>query len=298
MTTLLIVNPTAGSGRAGRVAAEAHDAARGAWGPVDRIDTMGPGDATGIASRAADHGVERILVLGGDGTLHEAVNGVLQLPAERRPPIGIIPAGTGNDYAKMCGTVGHTPSRAVARLRTATVRHFDVGEAWGEYFINSVGIGFDAEVAREVNRGKLGSGLPAYLRAVGRVLRRFEAMELEVEGDGQRFRDRLLLLEIGIGPCVGGGFRLTPGARPDDGVFDICAIQHSSALGVFVKLPLAIMGQHVRLRRQVRSFQSTRLSVVSRNGPLHAQFDGEIREVSGRMELTSVPAALPVLVAS
>lgn len=298
MTTLLIVNPTAGSGRAGRVAGEAHEAARGAWGPVDRIDTMAPGDATGIAARAADHGAERILVLGGDGTLHEAVNGVLQLPAGRRPPIGIIPAGTGNDYAKMCGTVGHTPARAIARLRDATVRHFDVGEAWGEFFINSVGIGFDAEVAREVNRGKLGSGLPAYLRAVGKVLRRFEAMELEVEGDGQRFRDRLLLLEIGIGPCVGGGFRLTPGARPDDGVFDVCAIQHSSALGVFVKLPLAIMGQHVRLRRQVRSFQCTRLSVVSQNGPLHAQFDGEIREVSGRMELTSVPGALPVLVAS
>lgn len=297
MTTLLIVNPTAGSGRAGRVSGEAHEAARRAWGPVDRIDTTAPGDAVAIAARAADHGAERILVLGGDGTLHEAVNGVLKVPADRRPPIGIIPAGTGNDYAKMCGTAGHSPARAVERLRTAAVRHYDVGEAWGEYFINSVGIGFDAEVAREVNRGKLGSGLPAYLRAVGKVLRRFEAMELEVEGDGQRFHDRLLLLEIGIGPCVGGGFRLTPGARPDDGVFDVCAIQHSSALGVFVKLPLAILGQHVRLRRQVRSFQCTRLSVASMNGPLHAQFDGEIREVSGRMDLACVAAALPVLVA-
>jgi YegS/Rv2252/BmrU family lipid kinase len=297
LTTLLIVNPTAGNGHAGRVAREAFDAARAAWGQVDRVDTTAPGDATAIASRATEQGVERVVVLGGDGTLHESVNGVLRARVDQRPPIAILPAGTGNDYAKMAGTVGLSPKRAVERLKHATVRRFDVGEAWGEYFINSVGIGFDAEVAREVNRGQLGSGMPAYLRAVGKVLRRFEAVEVEVEGDGQRFTDRLLLLEIGIGPCVGGGFRLTPRARPDDGVFDICAIPHSSALGILMKLPLAILGLHTRLR-EVRSFQSVRLSVISHGGTLHAQFDGEIREVSGRMELTSLPAALPVLVAS
>ncbi len=297
MTSLLIVNPTAGSGHAGRVAAEALEAARAAWGAVDRIDTTGPGDATAIAARGAERGMERILVLGGDGTLHESVNGVLRAQVEQRPPIAILPAGTGNDYAKMAGTGGLSPSRAVARLKHATVRRFDVGEAWGEYFINSVGIGFDAEVAREVNGGRLGTGMPAYLRAVGKVLRRFQSVEVEVEGDGQRFSDRLLLLEIGIGPCVGGGFRLTPKARPDDGVFDVCAIRHSSTLGILTKLPLAILGLHTRLK-EVRSFRATRLSVVSPNGPLHAQFDGEIREVSGRMVLTSVPAALPVLVAT
>ncbi|HWA55674.1 MAG TPA: diacylglycerol kinase family protein [Gemmatimonadales bacterium] len=297
MTTVLIVNPTAGNGHAGRVAAAAFDAARQAWGAVERIDTTGPGDAVGIATRAAEAGTERIVVLGGDGTLHEAANGLLRARVADRPPIAVLPAGTGNDYAKMAGTVGRSPHRAVERLRTAAIRRFDVGEAWGEYFINSVGIGFDAEVARAVNGGDLGRGLPAYLRAVARVVRRFDAPELEVAGDHHRFRDRLLLLEIGIGPCVGGGFRLTPRARPDDGLFDVCAIQHSSVPGILLKLPLVMVGQHVRLRH-VRSFQATRLSVVSANGPLHAQFDGEIREVSGRMDIRIVPAALPVLVAS
>jgi diacylglycerol kinase (ATP) len=296
LSTLLIVNPTAGNGHAGRVAGEALEAARSAWGAIDRVDTTAPGDATGIATRAAEQGAERVVVLGGDGTLHEAVNGVLRARVDPRPPIAILPAGTGNDYAKMAGTVGLSPARAVERLRHAAVRRFDVGEAWGEYFINSVGIGFDAEVAREINRGNLGTGLPAYLRAVVKVIRRFQAVEVDIDGDGQRFHDRLLLLEIGIGPCVGGGFRLTPHARPDDGLFDICAIQYSSAIGVLLKLPLVMLGQHTRLR-QVRSFQATRLSVVSPNGPLHAQFDGETREVSGRMDIGIVPAALPVLVA-
>src|SRR5262245_885647 len=152
MTTLLLVNPTAGHGRAGKVAPDALRAAKAAWGDVTRADTSGPGDAVALAQDAVEQGVERILVLGGDGTLHEAANGLLKGRIAPRPPIGILPAGTGNDYAKITGTYRCSPERAVERLRTGTVRQFDVGQAWGEYFINSVGIGFDAEVAREINR--------------------------------------------------------------------------------------------------------------------------------------------------
>jgi diacylglycerol kinase (ATP) len=296
LTTLLLVNPTAGHGRAGRVAAVAEQAAREVWGTVQRVDTTAPGEATGIAARAAESGSERIIVLGGDGTLHEAANGLLRARVADRPPIGILPAGTGNDYAKMAGTAGRGVAEAVRSLQGGRVRRFDVGEAWGEYFLNSVGIGFDAEVAREINRSKRGSGLPAYLAAVVRVMARFDAFEATVEADDRSFTDRLLLLEVGIGPCVGGGFRLTPFAQPDDGLLDICAVERLSIFGILTRLPLVMLGRHTGLR-QVRSFRTTRLAVESARGPLHAQFDGEIREVSGRMEIRLEPRLLPVLIA-
>jgi len=295
LTTLLLVNPTAGRGHAGRVAADAERAARAAWGQVERVHTTAPGEAVGMASRAVETGAERVIVLGGDGTLHEAANGLLRARVAERPPIGILPAGTGNDYAKMAGTAGLRVAEAVQRLRAGRVRRFDVGEAWGEYFLNSVGIGFDAEVAREINQSRRGSGLAAYVMAVIKVIARFRAFEARVDADDRSFTDRLLLLEIGIGPCVGGGFRLTPFAEPDDGLLDICAVEELSVPGILTKLPLAMLGRHTGLR-QVRSFRTTRLAVQATQGPLHAQFDGEIREVSGRMEIRLEPRALPVLV--
>lgn len=297
MPTLLLINPTAGRGHAGRVAGEAERAAREAWGEVTRVQTTKAGDAVELACRGVMEGAERVLVLGGDGTLHEAANGLLNAQVPSRPPIAILPAGTGNDYARIAGTAKCSPAEAVRRLAKGTVRYFDVGEAWGEYFINSVGIGFDAEVARVINHSKKGSGLAAYVGAVLKVLREFDSFEAKVQADDREFRDRFLLLEIGIGPSVGGGFKLTPFAQPDDGLLDICAIERQTKLGILTKLPLAVVGKHTGLNA-VRSFRTTRLSVETLNGTLHAQFDGETREVSGRMDICLKPGLLPVLVAS
>ncbi len=296
MTTILLVNPTAGRGRAATLAAEAERAAQAAWGAVVRLETTAPGAATVLVRQAVEQGAQRVIVLGGDGTMHEAANGLLQARVAERPPIAILPAGTGNDYAKLAGTGGRRPTDAVQRLAAGSVRRLDVGVAWGEYFLNSVGIGFDAEVARVVNASQHGSGIPAYLMAVARVISHFVPFEVEVKADERTFTDKLLLLEIGIGPCVGGGFRLTPFAEPDDGLFDICAIQQMSIPGILTKLPLAMLGKHTGLR-QVRSFRTAALSITSPNGPLHAQFDGELREVSTTMDIRIEPRALPVLIA-
>jgi diacylglycerol kinase (ATP) len=197
----------------------------------------------------------------------------------------------------MAGTLGLSLPEAARRLQHGRIRRFDVGEAWGEVFLNSVGIGFDAEVARQINHSKRGRGLPAYLGAVARVIARFEAFEVEVRAGDHSFRDRLLLLEIGNGPCVGGGFRLTPFAVPDDGQLDVCAIRHLSVAGILAKLPLAMLGRHTGLK-QVRHFRTVALEVESAHGPLQAQFDGEIRAVSNRMDIRIRPGVLPVLVAN
>ena len=295
MTTLLLVNPVAGRGRALGLAARAEAAARAAWGEIIRQDTSSSGEATTLVRAAVEAGVARVLVVGGDGTLHEAANGLLSAAVRERPPIGIVSSGTGNDYAKLAGTHRLEPEEAIARLARGTVRNHDVGTAWGEYFVNSVGIGFDAIVGGRVNDLQRGSGLAAYLAAVGWTVSRFSGFPARVGGDDREFSDRLLLIEVGIGPSVGGGFKLTPDAVADDGLFDVCAIRSLSRLGILLKVPLTLFGWHTRLS-DVRMFRTTALTVASTDGmPLQAQFDGELRSADHRMEIRMLPRALPVL---
>lgn len=262
------------------------------WGAVHLVETTGPGEATTIARDA--RAIERIVVLGGDGTLHEAANGLLTRAEGDRPPITIIPAGTGNDYARMIGTRGWAPFEAIARLSRGTVKRYDVGLAWEEYFINSIGIGFDAAVAERVNRSSWGSGILAYVAAVVRVISEFRASRATVTVDSDTFSDDLLLTEIAIGYSVGGGFRLTPDAKLDDGLFDVCAIRHLTIPAILVKLPLAMVGRHTRLP-QVRMRRGQSVTIRSQDGPLLAQFDGEVRQRPGPIEISLLPGALPVL---
>jgi YegS/Rv2252/BmrU family lipid kinase len=295
MSTLLLLNPAAGHGHAGRVLAETRAAATEAWGAVDVAETRAPGDAVGLAEAAARAGATRVLVIGGDGTVHEAANGIMRLPPGARPALGVIPAGTGNDFAKLAGSLHGRPADKVRRLAGGRVRRIDVGLAWGEYFLNSVGIGFDAAVARQVNLSTWGRGIPAYLAAVGKVIRQFHPFEAQVTAEHEDFRDRFLLLEVGNGPVVGGGFRITPLAVPDDGVLDVCAVEALSTLGILAKLPLVMLGKHLG-QKEVRSFRTRRIAVQGFGRPLDAQFDGELRSSSDRMEIGLDPAALPVMV--
>jgi diacylglycerol kinase (ATP) len=298
MSTMLLVNPAAGHGRASALADAARQACARHWPELRVAVTTAPGEAVELARRAGAEGCERIIALGGDGTVHEAANGILALPPDSRPALGVIPSGTGNDYAKLSGTYRAGVEEAAHRLSHARVVRLDAGLAWNEYFINSIGIGFDAEVTRRVAGYRHLRGTPAYLAAAFATFRDFAPPELEVEGDGVTFREPTLLLEVGIGNIVGGGFRLTPDAKPDDGLFDVCAIRRLGLLGFLGKLPLAMVGWHGGLSG-VRMFRTTRLTVRGTDGrPIVAQLDGELRSGTGPVAIESVPAALPVLFAA
>jgi YegS/Rv2252/BmrU family lipid kinase len=293
VTTLLLVNPAAGHGRGRRLADEAAAAIQRHWGAPLRLETTAAGDAVEMV-RGMDRGIERVIVLGGDGTLHEAVNGLLRRPEADRPPLGIVPAGTGNDYARMIGTRALRPSVAIDRLARGTVHRHDAGQAWDEYFINSVGIGFDAAVAARVQQTTWGRGLPAYIAAVARVIPEFKAFAATVRVDDEEFADRFLLIEVAIGYSVGGGFRLTPRAKLDDGRFDLCAIRHLPVPAILAKLPLAIVGWHTS-QPEVRMRQGQRVTVSPTAGQLLVQLDGEVRRRAGPIEIRLLPGALAVL---
>ena len=296
MTTLLLANPAAGGGKAGRDLAAIVSAARRWWPDLAMATTTGPGEAGAIARDAVSRGARQLIIVGGDGTVHEAANGILPLPLEQRPHLGVVPIGTGNDFARLVGTSGKSPARALELLATGSRRVFDVGFAWGEHFVNSLGLGFDAAVASRVpNYRHLWRPL-VYPAAVINSYFKFQPFKAQVASDLERFAESLFCMEVGIGVSAGGGFYLTPDARPDDGVFDVCIVRPLSHWGFVTRMPTALWGGHVRFK-EVKMLKTSRLRVEAAE-PLLAHFDGEIRNAgSNEITIELLPAALPVLTA-
>jgi diacylglycerol kinase (ATP) len=294
MTTLLLVNPAAGGGRGEKVVSMVLAAARKAWGDVDVAMTTGPRDAVDLGRRAAEEGVERVIVVGGDGTVHETANGLLAAGIESLPQLGVVPVGTGNDFAKSIGTHKLSPPEAVRRLAAGEGKLFDVGLAWGEYFVNSLGLGFDAVVASHVPRYRHLWRPLVYPAAVARTYRSYRPIVVSVEGDDDSYSGGIFCIEVGIGKSMGGGFFLTPGALPDDGIFDVCLIQPISLWEFVTLTPRAFRGKHTRLK-QVRMMQTGCFTVRSTT-PLLAHFDGEVRSGPDTIDIRIVENRLPVLV--
>jgi diacylglycerol kinase (ATP) len=293
VTTLLLVNPAAGGGRAERALPGSLAAARKAWGDVEVVRTTGPRDAVDLGRKAAEDGLERVIVVGGDGTIHETANGLLATGIETLPQLAVIPIGTGNDFARLTGTHKLAPGEAVRRLSAGANKLFDVGLAWGEYFVNSLGLGFDAVVASHVPRYRRLWRPLVYPAAVLRTYRSYRPIAVTVEGDDDSFTGDIFCIEIGIGKSAGGGFFLTPNAEPDDGWFDVCLVKPLSRWAFLTRLPRALWGRHVGLK-EVRMTRTGCLTVRS-SRPLLAHLDGEVRSGPETIEIRILENRLPVL---
>lgn len=268
---MVIINPAAGSGRAARAWARVRSDARGLFSLEEAV-TRAPGDATELARQAAATGVLRILAVGGDGTLHELVNALAHTPVA----LGVLPCGTGNDFARTQGLMGPL-SRLLPRLASGRVRRVDLGQVERTYYLNVAGVGFDAEIARRINaRPHKAEGTLSYLTEAVRLAFRYEPplLGLRLEDGSDLAPERLLLVAVGNASAYGGGMRICPDARVDDGLLDAMLagdIRRWSTLGL---LPRVFLGRHVGDPRiRVVRIRSLRVS-----GPpgvaLHA--DGEI----------------------
>jgi len=274
-----------------------HGAARAHWGDVELALTTGPGHAAALA-RAGAGRAERVIAVGGDGTVHEVANGLLTSGVLTLPPLGVVPVGTGNDFAKMTYTSRLAPAKAIGALASGTTRRFDVGQAWGEYFVNSLGVGLDADVARRVNQYKHWPGALGYVVAALQAIVHRRALRLRIEADSASWSGPTTVLEIGIGPCAGGVFYLTPDARPDDGLLDVCAIGPFGLGFLLTRAPRVLRGRHTTLK-EVRMARASRVRVSSEDGPLTAHLDGELRSPGlDVLDVSLASGALPVMVAA
>jgi diacylglycerol kinase (ATP) len=183
----------------------------------DLYQTKGPLDAIEASRQAVRDGFNIIIAAGGDGTVNEVLNGI----AGSEAVLAAIHGGKGNDFA-MSVDMPRDLNEACLALQNADVKKIDLGKVLGRYFINSVGVGFDAAVALRVNKGiKPLNGVSAYIYAVFETVLSYRPIEMEIDlGDGIIFTKKPVLVAVGIGSTYGGGMKILPQAIQDDGLLE------------------------------------------------------------------------------
>jgi YegS/Rv2252/BmrU family lipid kinase len=301
MRVKAIINPRSGSGRA-REQSKMIDTLGRRYGQLDIFLTERPTHAVELAAAAADEGYDLVAAAGGDGTVHEVINGLVRNDRASLP-LGIIPIGSGNDLAYGLG-ITEAPEETVQRVFTGTPRPIDLARVTddrgkSELFANNLGIGFDAIVVMRTETITRLQGFPMYFAAVLQtILFYYQTPYLEIAFDDEIVNQRSLFLYGGLGQRGGGGFLLTPDARWDDDLIDTCLVNPIGRLTMFAMLSKAMKGTHtssphVTMRRNRRI-------VVKSTTPLPIQLDGEMfaypRDNVRQVTITSLPAALQVMV--
>lgn len=268
-----IVNRTAGKGKCERLWPQmaAYLAELGL--EVRAEFTQEAGAATKLARVAASQGATAVLSVGGDGTLNEVVNGLIDYPDTT---LGIIPAGSGNDFVRSLGIKPSDWRTACQVIARGQGRAVDIGQVNGRHFINVAGVGFDATVVNCANTwGK--RYLPtsiAYVAAVLKTLREFKPTRLRIRLDDQEFESISWLVVVASGQYFGGGMWVAPTADFHDGLFDICILGDLSKLDFLRAFPSIFKGKH--LDHPAISFYRARQVSVTAEQPFLVQTDGEV----------------------
>jgi len=242
---------------------------------MDVERTERPGHGVALAAQAAQRGARHVIAVGGDGTVHEVANGLLSVGSDAA--LGVVPIGSGNDFAKLVGVYRHDPARAVARLVTAEVRRFDAGRVLDEWFVNSMGFGFGPAVVRTRNAMPGLRGFLSYLVPVLRTFATFRPPLFEVRATGFAERGYMMMVEVCNGTTAGGSYRFAPDADPADGKLDVCLIRRVSLPRFLLAIPRVMRGTHGRMR-EVALVRTAELVIRSPEGPLLLHLDGELRE--------------------
>jgi len=208
---------------------------------------------------------------GGDGTLHEVANGL----AGQNVALGVVPSGTGNDFARSLG-LSLEPGQAITELAQGEIKKLDLGRCEKKYFINMGGLGFDADVAYRVNRKRFFRGRLAYLIAALQTLLAYKTYQLEISIDNKVITADSILVSVGNGQYVGGGFRLLPQAALDDGLLDIMVVSNTSRKEIICALPSLYKGGHVgHPKCEFYRGREVIINLKDAKGAAIAQVDGE-----------------------
>ncbi|MCH7899166.1 MAG: diacylglycerol kinase family lipid kinase, partial [Proteobacteria bacterium] len=292
----LFFNPTAARGRAKSRLPTIEKLLRDNSVEPDTHCSTSMGDLEQQIRAAVDSGVERLIVAGGDGSVHEAVNGIMR--ADKDAALGVIPIGTGNDFAKAANIPldWQTATRLLADRITSNsaIRRIDVGRMNDRYFGNGVGIGFDAKVSRIAADLSWPIGDLIYLVAVFRAMADgIITPHMKIVADDYTWDGPLTLANISNGPWVGGMFHIAPMADHADGILDLLIVAPVSGPRILRLLPKLMQGSHMNepeiSRVGVRKLQ------ITVSAPVPSHMDGEIMPLGTSFDIEILPGVLALI---
>jgi diacylglycerol kinase (ATP) len=237
----LLTNPTAGKGKAAQIRDAALARFRDSGLVVRSLQGRDVDEAADLARQCVADGVEALVVCGGDGMVHLAVQAV----ATTSTALGIIPAGTGNDVARYFDIPRKDSLGAADRVIAGRTRTVDLARSGSRYFVTVLAAGFDAVVNERANRMTWPRGQMRSNPATLAELRVFEPLPYTLLLDGRELSLDAMLVAVGNGPSFGGGLRITEGALLDDGMLDVVIIKPMSKLGLIQTYPKLFKGTHV-----------------------------------------------------
>jgi diacylglycerol kinase (ATP) len=284
----LLTNPTSGKGRGGRVVDAVLPRLRDAGYAVRSLAGRDADEAGDLARRCVADGIETVVVVGGDGMVHLAV----QALAGSDTRLGVVPAGTGNDVARNLGLPRTDVLAATDVVIAGRERTIDLARVGPTYFVTVLAAGFDAVVSERANRMSWPRGQMRYNLATLAELRVFEPIPYVMDVDGEEQRFRAMLVAIGNGSSFGGGLRITEGASLDDGLLDVVVILPMTKRELVVTYPKLFRGTHVT-HRCYRHYSGRRITLAAPG--ITAYADGE-RIAPLPLTVDVAPRALRVLV--
>ena len=296
--TLVIANPAAQSGAGAQGAEFVRRTLEAFSSATDGFDlrlTTGPGNATQMARAAT--GFETVLALGGDGVIHEVVNGLMHIDASRRPRLGIIPLGSGNDYARTLGMAKNAPEVALGQILRGVCRRVDLGLVNGTYFDETLSFGVDAAIALDTMRRRKAHGAHGTRLFMGSGLdiirHQISSWPFTAAFDGEQVTGSSIVFAVQVGPTYGGGFRICPDADSTDGLLDVCYSHGdpstATALATFAR---ARIGLHTH--SPYLGFLKAKSISIDFEGEPPCQADGE-RLVGAHFKITCAHRALEVI---
>jgi YegS/Rv2252/BmrU family lipid kinase len=291
--TELILNPAGGRGKAAALLPRIANAFA-AIGVRTVLETTARGDEERLAREAIARGVTTLVAVGGDGTCSGIANAILKSGSPCR--LAVVPAGTGNDFAKTLGVSGWQPEQVAALIARAQPIAIDAGLIDGHHFVNSCGFGFDASVLAATERVKFLKGDALYIYAALRQLLTYRGIPVSIDGKSDKADRDLLMVTVSNGRYLGGAFQIAPNASVVDGHLDVCVVKDANVLERIRLFAAAFRGAHERLR-SVQTLRTNRLT-LSFPAPPAMELDGELRQAASReVKIECVPRALSVIAA-
>ena len=292
----LFLNPTAGRGRAGRRAERILGLLHEGGLRVQMHLSCARGDLEEQVLTQVEAGAQRIVVAGGDGSIHEASNGVMR--AQGQASLGVIPTGTGNDFAKASEiTLDWEAATRDLAGRIADGEHYrtvDIGRINDRFFANGAGIGFDARVTKIAQSYRAPIGDLVYLLAVFRsMLGDIATPRMRIETPDRSWDGPITFANVANGPWIGGMFHVAPMAKNNDGAFDLLVVDPVSRRRILMLLPKLLAGTHIP-EPEIDHARVKRMTVVA-DEPVVSHLDGEIQPDQRRFEIEILAGALRLL---